>query len=123
MATEPALIVQVPRGGAVDRALGADPPQAVADGEIVVTRGPTDADGRLEPPEAGEVVLAVPSPETLEREPDEVRRVIQRAGTGTDPLVVEVEGAEELRDEELAAVVAAAEHTSRAVILRILRDV
>ena len=123
MATEPALIVQVPRGGAVEHALGADPPQAVADGEVVVTTGPTDAEGHLEPPEAGEVVLAVPSPETLAREPDEVRRVIQGAGTGTQPLVVEVEGAEELRDEEIAAVVAAAEHTSRAVILRILRDV
>ena len=123
MAPEPALIVQVPRGGTVDRALGADPPQAVADGEVVVTRGPADPTGRLEPPEAGEVVLAVPSPETLRREADEVRRVIQRAGTGTEPLVVEVEGAEQLRDEEIAAVVAAAQHTSRPVILRILRDV
>jgi hypothetical protein len=123
MASEPALIIQVPRGGTVERALGVDPPQAVADGEVVVTTGPADADGRLEPPQTGDVVLSVPSPEALQREPDEVRRVIQRAGTGAEPLVVEVEGAEELRDEEIAAVVAAAEHTSRAVILRILRDV
>jgi len=123
MAPEPALIVQVPRGGTVEHALGADPPRAVADGEVVVTTGPVDAEGRLEPPEAGEVVLSVPSPEAFGREPDEVRRVIRQAGTGTEPLIVEVEGAETLRDEEIAAVVAAAEHTSRAVILRILRDV
>jgi hypothetical protein len=112
VATEPALIVQVPRGGAVDRQLDGHPPRSVANGEVVVTALAT----------GGEVVLSVPSPESLERERDDVRRVIAQAGTGTEPLVVEVEAAEELRDEELAAVVAAAEHTSRAVILRILRE-
>jgi hypothetical protein len=91
MATEPALIVQVPRGGAVDRQLEANPPG----GEVVVSSLAT----------GGEVVLSVPSPETLERERDEVRRVIAHAGTGTEPLVVEVEAAEELRDDELAAVI------------------
>jgi hypothetical protein len=108
MATEPALIVQVPRGGAVDRRLEANPPGD----EVVVSALAT----------GGEVVLSVPSPETLDRERDEVRRVIAQAGTGTEPLVVEVEAAEELRDEELAAVVAAAEHSRRAVILRVMRD-
>jgi hypothetical protein len=108
VATEPALIVQVPRGGAVDRQLTASPPGR----EVVVTALAT----------GGEVVLSVPSPETLERERDEVHRVIAQAGTGTEPLVVEVEAAEELREEELGAVVAAAEHSSRAVILRILRE-
>jgi hypothetical protein len=44
------------------------------------------------------------------------------AGTGVEPLVVVVEAAEELREDELAAIVDAAGHTSRAVILRILRD-
>jgi hypothetical protein len=107
MATEPALNVQVPRGGAVDRQLEANPP-----GGVVVSGLAT----------GGEVVLSVPSPETLERERDEVRRVIAQAGTGTEPLVVEVEAAEELRGEELAAVVQAAEHSPRAVILRVLRD-
>jgi hypothetical protein len=34
-----------------------------------------------------------------------------------------VEAAEELREDELATIVDAAGHTSRAVILRILRDV
>ena len=108
MATEPALIVQVPRGGAVGRQLDANPPGD----EVVVSALAT----------GGEVVLSVPSPETLDRERDEVRRVIAHAGTGTEPLVVEVEAAEELRDEELAAVIEAAEHSTRAVILRVLRD-
>lgn len=108
MATEPALIVQVPRGGAVDRQVEA----AAPNDDIVVSALGT----------GGEVVLSVPSPETLERESDEVHRVIGQAGTGTEPLVVVVEAADELRDEELAPVVEAARHTSRSVILRVLRD-
>jgi hypothetical protein len=108
MATEPVLIVQVPRGGAVDRQLEANPPGD----EVVVSALAT----------GGEVVLSVPSPETLDREREEVRRVIAQAGIGTEPLVVEVEAAEELRDDELAAVVEAARRASRAVILRVLRD-
>jgi hypothetical protein len=122
VAREPKLIIQVPRGGAVDRQLDADPPAAVADGEVVVVAGPTDAEGHLDPPAAGEVVLSVPSPEALAREPDEVRQVLGRAGTGVEPLVVVVEAAEELREDELAAVVDAAQHAPRAVILRVLRD-
>ena len=122
MAREPKLIIQVPRGGAVDRQLSAEPPQSVTDGAVVVVAGPTDAAGHLEPPAAGEVVMSVPSPEALSREVDEVRRVIERAGTGVEPLVVVVDAAEELREDELAAVLEAAEHPSRAVILRVLRD-
>ena len=122
MAREPKLIVQVARGGAVDRQLDADPPQSVTDGEVVVTAGPTDAEGHLDPPAAGEVVLSVPSPEALAREQDEVRRVLAHAGTGIEPLVVVVEAAEELREDELATVVEAAQHAPRAVILRVLRD-
>jgi hypothetical protein len=112
VAREPKLIIQVPRGGAVDRQLDADPPAAVADGDIVVTGLGA----------GGEVVLSVPSPETLTREADEVRQVLGRAGTGVEPLIVVVEAAEELRDDELAAVVDAAQHAPRAVILRVLRD-
>jgi hypothetical protein len=122
VAREPKLIIQVPRGGAVDRQLDADPPQSVTDGEVVVTAGPTDAEGHLDPPAAGRVVLSVPSPEALAREADEVRQVLGRAGTGVEPLVVVVEAADELRKDELAAVVEAAEHAPRAVILRVLRD-
>jgi hypothetical protein len=119
---EPRLIIQVPRGGAVDRQLRAQAPQSVAGGDVVVTVGPTDAEGNLEPLAAGDVVLSVPSPEALARDADEVRRVIAGAGTGVEPLVVVVEAAEELREDELAAISAAAGHTSRAVILRILRN-
>jgi len=39
-----------------------------------------------------------------------------------EPLVIVVEAAEELRTVELDAVLDAAQHTSRAVILRIIRD-
>ena len=68
------------------------------------------------------MVLSVPSPEALGREAGEVRRVIAGAQKGVEPLVVVVEAAEELRDDELAAVLEAAGHASRPVILRVLRD-
>ena len=122
MAHEPKLIIQLPRGGAVARQLSVQALPSVASGEVVVTGGPIDAEGHLEPPAAGEVVLSVPSPEALAREAAEVRRVIAAAGKGVEPLVVEVEAAEELREGELAAVLDAASHNSRAVILRIMRD-
>jgi hypothetical protein len=117
-----ALIVQVPRGGAADRQLSAEPPPSVIGGDIVVEAGPADAEGHLEPPAAGQVVLSVPSPEALARQADDVRRVLAGAGAGVEPLVVVVEAAEELREDELGVVVAAAEHAPRAVILRVLRD-
>jgi hypothetical protein len=122
MASEPRLIVQLPRDGAVHRQLGAEAPQSVVSGEVVVQAGRTNAEGHLEPPAAGQVVLSVPSPEALLRQADEVRRVIAGATTGDEPLVVVVEAAEELRDDELAAILDAARHTSRPVILRIIRD-
>jgi hypothetical protein len=122
MAQDPVLIIQLPSGGATERNLAEDAPEAVASGEIVVSGSPPDDQGHLEPPEAGEVVLAVPSPEALAREADEVRRVIAQAGTGAAPLVVVVEAAEHLRDDELAPMLEAARHTPRAVILHIVRD-
>jgi hypothetical protein len=121
MADQPRLIVQVPRGGAVARQLSAEPPDSVASGDVVVVLGSADAQGNLEPPAAGQVVLSLPSPEALKREAGEVRRVIGQAGTGVEPLVVVVEAAEELREDELAAVVQGAKHTSRGVILRVIR--
>jgi hypothetical protein len=121
MAAEPSLIVQVPRGSAVDRQLRELAPKLVADRQVVVEAEPADA-GHLELPDVGEIVLSVPSPETLVRERDEVRRVIAEAGPGIPPLVVVVEAAEELRDEELQPVLDAAEHTTRPVILRVIRD-
>ncbi|MCW2970235.1 MAG: hypothetical protein JWO23_1362 [Solirubrobacterales bacterium] len=122
MAYEPRLIIQLPSDGAVDRQLRAQALASVASGDVVVEAGPTDEQGHLEASAAGQVVLSVPSPEALERDAEEVRRVIGQAGTGAEPLVVEVEAADELREEELAAVLDAASHSSRAVILRIIRD-
>jgi hypothetical protein len=122
MAHQPRLIIQVARGGAVERQLSASATQGLGGGEVVVDVGTTSADGNLEPPAAGKVVLSVPSPEALLRQAGEVRRVIAGANTGDEPLVVVVEAAEELRDDELAAILDAARHTSRPVILRIMRD-
>lgn len=122
MGYRPRLIIELPDGGAVARQLNTRALSSVASGEVVVEAGPTDAEGNLESAAAGQVVISVPSPEALQREAGEVRRVIAQAGTGVEPLVVEVEAAEELRDEELAAVLAGASHTSRDVILRIVRD-
>jgi hypothetical protein len=119
MADEP-IIIQVPESSAVVRQLESREREG-GGRDVVVEVGPTDAQGNLEAPAAGEVVLSVPSPEALAREAGEVRRVIAQAGTGVEPLVVVVEAAEELREDELAAVLEAAGHTSRAVILRIVR--
>jgi hypothetical protein len=107
----------MPRGGEVDRQLSARAPA-----DIALDPGPTDDEGGLEVAGPGEVVLSVPSPETLAREAAEVRRVIAEAGTGVEPLVIEVEAAEEVRDDELAAVLEATGHTERPVILRVMRD-
>ena len=122
MPLPPWLIVQFATGGAVDRDLQANPLASVASGQIALEAGPADAHGFLEPPPGGEVVLSYPSPESLRREADEVRHVIARAGRGEEPLVVVVEAAEELREEELVPLVEGAEHSERPVILRIMGD-
>jgi hypothetical protein len=119
---EPTLIIQLPRGSAVARQLSEQPPRSVVSGEVVVEFGPTDAEGHLEASAAGQVVLSVPSPEALKREPRDVRRAIGQAGTGTEPLIVAVEAAEQLREEELDLLLDAARRSSRAVIVRIIRD-
>jgi len=122
MISEASVIVQVPRGGAADRRLGAAPPPSVASGRVAVERVAADAEGRLGPPPVGEVVLSVLSPEALIREEPEVRDVLRRAGGAGEPLVIVVAAAEELREDELAAVLAAAAHTHRGVIVRVLAD-
>jgi hypothetical protein len=48
--------------------------------------------------------------------------VIGEAGTGIEPLVVVVEDAEELREDEVARVVEATRRAPRPVILRIIRS-
>jgi hypothetical protein len=122
MTSEPGLIVQLPRDGAVDRYFRADPPPSVASGLVVLDHITPGADGRLEPPEAGEIVLSVLSPEALRREPDEVRDAIRRAPDGREPLVIIVEAAEELREDELAVVLHAVAGTPRQVIVRVMAD-
>lgn len=122
MAIEPVLIIQVPNGSRVELQLAADPPAAVADGEIVVAIGATDPEGVLEAQTGGEVVFSVPSPEAFSRDPDALRRVLAEAGTGTEPLVVVIEAAEELTDYDLRLVVDAARHARRPVLLRVIRD-
>jgi predicted P-loop ATPase/GTPase len=122
MVRQPSLIVQAARGGAVDRQLRRDPPAGVTSGEVVVEALEADAAGRLDAPDVGEVVMSVPAPEALLRDRDELRRAIDKAGPGAEPLVVVVEAAEELREDELAAILDAARRSRRSVILRIEAD-
>jgi|SRR5271169_2138146 hypothetical protein len=122
MTSEPVLIVQLPRDGAVDRFIRADPPPSVASGLVVLDHVTPGADGRLEPPEAGEIVMSVLSPEALAREADEIREAIRQAPDGHEPLVIIVEAAEYLREDELAAVLDAAAGAPRRVIVRIMAD-
>ncbi|HET9102568.1 MAG TPA: hypothetical protein VFN55_04385 [Solirubrobacteraceae bacterium] len=95
-------------------------PVTSAHAEIVIGGLPSDGAGRHSVAPAGQVVLAVSSPEALAAEPDEVRRVIDRAGGGFEPLVILVEEAESVRQEELMAVLAAVVRAPRSVILRVM---
>jgi hypothetical protein len=122
MAEDDPLIIQFAEGAAVERQLRSVPPSSVARGAAVLAAGPAAERGRLEPPAAGQVVLSVPSPEALARQADDVRRVLDEAGDGVEPLVIVVEAAEELRDDELGPVVDAARRSRRSVILRIAAD-
>ena len=122
MISEASLIVQLPRDGAVDRRFRAAPPPSVTSGRVVLEHVAGDAQGRLGPPEAGEVVMSVLSPEALIREEQQVQDVVRHAADTGEPLVIIVEGAEELREDEIAPVLAAAAHTRRRVILRVMAD-
>jgi hypothetical protein len=119
MADDVELIIQLPRDGALDRYFRDDPPLSLASGRVVLEHLPADADGRILPPAGGEVVLSVLSPEAL-RDAEQVERVIRQAPAAGEPLVVRVQDAEELRDDELTAVLDAAAHTRRVVILQVL---
>lgn len=123
--TESGLIVQVPRGGAVDRTWREDPegqPPSIASGRVVVERIEPEAGGGLEPPEAGEIVMSVLSPEALRREPEKVEDAVSQAPAGEQALVILVEAAEYLREDELAVPLDAAERSRRLVILRVMAD-
>lgn len=120
MADEPKLIIQVPRGSAIERQLREEPPAALAAHNVLVQAGPTDEQGNLEAL-AGEVVFSVPGPQELARESEALQHAVRQAGTGTEALVVLVEAGEEFEDDQLAAIIAAAEHAHRPVFLRVIR--
>lgn len=120
MAEQPALIIQVPRGSAIERQLRDRPPPVLRGHGVLVQTAATDDEGNLEAL-AGEVVLSVPAPQELVRQADEMQRVLTQARTGTAPLVIVVEAAEELQDDQAALVVEAARRAVRPVILRIVR--
>jgi hypothetical protein len=122
MTDETDLIVQLPRGGTTDQNLHAEPPPSVRSGRVAVDQMPPGPDGRLAPSETGEVILSVLSPEALTREPQQVRNVIQEAPAVGQPLLILVEAAEELREDELTVVADAAREAGRQVILRVMSD-
>ena len=115
------VIVELARDGEVDRNLRADPPPSVVGGRVILDHFAADADGRLEAPKGGEVVLSVLSPESL-RDTEQVENTLQEADTGDEPPVIVVEAAEYLREDELAAVIDVAERLQRVIILRIMTD-
>jgi hypothetical protein len=122
MTSEPTLILQLARDSALDHALRADPPPSVAAGRVLVEHVPRDADGRLGLPAAGEIVMSVLSPEALTQQRAEVRDVVSHAPDRHEPLVIIVQAAAELREDELAVVLDAAARTDRAVIMRVIAD-
>jgi hypothetical protein len=120
VAEQPNLIIQVPRGSAIEKQLHDQPPASLTADDVLVQTGPTDARGVLEAL-AGEVVLALPAPEGLRRHAAELKRLLDDAGTGTAPLVVVIDAGEELLEEEVAPLVAAARTAHRMVMLRVIR--
>jgi hypothetical protein len=122
MISQPSLILQLARDSALDRALRADPPPSVASGRVLLEHVPREAGGRLGPPAAGEVVMSVLSPEDLTQRRAEVRDVISSAPDRHQPLMIIVQAAAELREDELAPVLDAAARTGRPVIMRVVAD-
>ena len=122
MISEPSLILQLARDSALDRALRADPLPSVASGRVLLEHVPREDDGRLGPPAAGEVVMSVLSPEDLTQRRAEVRDVIGSAADRHQPLMIIVQAAAKLREDELAPVLDAAARTGRPVIMRVVAD-
>jgi hypothetical protein len=120
MTSDAVVIVQLPRGSTVDQYLRAYPPPGLASGRVVLDQMAAEPDGRLGPPETGEVVMSVLSPEALTRDQQQVRDVIRHTAAGAGPLVIIVQAAEELREDELAVVLDAAAHARRDVVLRVM---
>ena len=121
MAKEVGLIVELTRDSAVDRNVRADLPPSIKSGRVALDHIEADDLGRLSPPPAGEVVLTVLSPEALRRDPQVVRDAIAQADSDQPPVIV-VQAGEYRREDEIAAVLDAADRADRTVILRILTD-
>ena len=119
MTSDAVVIVQLPRGSTVDQYLRTYPPPSVASGRVVLDQMAAEPDGRLGPTETGEVVMSVLSPEALTRDQQQVRDVIRHAAAA-GPLVIIVQAAEELREDELAVVLDAAARARRDVVVRVM---
>jgi hypothetical protein len=116
---DPALILELPAGSALERTLRRDPPDWFGP-DVVVVGIEADQEGRIPAPLAGQVVLTVPSPEALPRQAGEIQRVIDGEPDESEPAIVIVEEAEFLRAEEMAPVLEASRRTRRSVILRVI---
>jgi hypothetical protein len=121
MAKEVGVIVELTRDSEVDRNVRADLPPSIKSGRVALDHIEADDLGRLSPPPAGEVVLTVLSPEALRRDPQVIRDAIAQADFDQPPVIV-VEAAEYLREDEIAAVLDAADRADRTVILRLVTD-
>jgi hypothetical protein len=122
MADPVRVIVELARDGAVDHYLRADPPPSLASDQVVLDHIEADPPGGIGPPEAGEVVMSVLSPEALTRDAQELRDAVAGAEVSDEPLTIVVEAAEYLREDELAVVLDAARRADRLVVLRIMAD-
>jgi hypothetical protein len=115
-----ALIIQLPAGSALDLQLQKEPPPSAADRRVVIEPVQPGADGRIVPPEAGRVVLSFLSPEDLRREAEQIGREFS-LNTGSEPPVVVLQVAEELREDQLGILLRAAEQAKRTVLLCVLQ--
>jgi hypothetical protein len=122
MADEANLILQLARDSVVDRNLSVDPPLSLVSGRVVLDYIAPGELARLGLTQAGEVIMSVLSPEALARESQQIRDVIRQAPATDQPLVIVVQAAEQLREDELGVVADAAARAHRLVILRVMMD-
>lgn len=115
----PALIIELPAGSALERSLRAGPPDWFG-ADVLVAGIEADQEGRIPAPQAGQVVLTVPAPEALTGQADELRRVIDGEPDESKPAIVIIGVAESLRAEEMAPVLEASRRTRRSVIVRVI---
>jgi len=81
---------------------------------------PIGATGRIEPPSTGRVVFSLPSPEVLLRDADDVRRAVDLAPAGSEPVVVVLEAADAVREEHLALLVEAGARAPGPLVVAVL---